>query len=213
MATAAALKEKPTTEPSTISAVKVTTVSLAARDFLALVTDAALFASTDEFRPALCHIRLEAKDGLLTAHATDSYVLTEATEDVKMEGPSWVRFLHRRTVPLIKALLAGGGRSTIALTVRDDDPSISIARDIASVTFGSPDPVKWPDIPGLLAKEYGKCSDGTMRLNPQLLALLGRLSDKPLEGVRLEFHDVTEPISWTVGSRRRGLIMPLRVNR
>ena len=61
-----------------------TELTLSANDFNTLVNQTAFAASTKEQRPVLTAVNLEARDGLLTAIATDSYRMAKKTLSIPL---------------------------------------------------------------------------------------------------------------------------------
>lgn len=194
--------------------------TLPARQLLALVADAALFASKEPSRPILTLVRLDLAGHRLTATATDSYTLIETRVDLDQEvtpvGGEWTRYLGADDRAVLTAMLKTSANRALGVHVAasPDDPGLTFTLGSQAVTVGTViEDGTWPDIDKVWKSASGTHSEA-VGLNPQLLLRFNRLSGARTgrknghPGVRFEPHGTSRPVTWSIGPNTRGLIMP-----
>lgn len=187
------------------------------RDIADFLADALLFADTTGFLPVLDAVMLTADKGVLTATATNHYILGQRTLACWEGRPTFEPFLLAAddALDIVKVLRS---RRTTKQQARGVPVDLAIADNL--VVQVGPITIRcarregeFPKYEKLLADAlaYEKTSDaGTFAVNARLLAIFGRLSTRaPLE---VRSTAPSRPVSVKAGDDFRGILMPVRMS-
>lgn len=174
-----------------------------------VLTEAALFAGTDDSLPMLCSVRLEATGTHLIAVATDRFAL--GVSSAPYEGTPFAITLPMAEVKLILgACKLGFGRRTLTgdvdlrVTPKGTLLHVKLGETVITVATGSYEFPRWRQLVGG-SDAHVEPAAGTFKVNPRFLARLakvGRDAKFYRRGPRL-------PIMARVGDHFIAAIMPM----
>lgn len=178
-------------------------------------------ANPKEGMPMLSAVRIEARDGVFTATATDRYVLGHArcTAEESTE-PEEYGTLPAVSIPVdgVKRIIAAlrGQRDYYVcfghVAAEDDDEAgeVTLHGDMGKLTVPT-EPGEFPRFVSLFPAEYRVELAGEAGYNPAFMARFGKVKADKGTPMRI-VHAVspTKPIVIEIGDAFVGLIMPVR---
>ncbi|MGW1059319.1 hypothetical protein [Micromonospora rubida] len=122
------------------------------------------FTSRDVTLPAICAVELRAADGVLTATATDRYVIGHARQ-AATGALSMPRYLHRRDAKSLRnqllAHMEHRETGTDPVTITEHDDRLTFAFEPITMSFVQPEGVdNFPDLGAILAAMPARDAEG-----------------------------------------------------
>lgn len=194
----------------------MTTVTITAGNLRRALRAAALFADNDEYGvPDLAAIHIEAGSGVLTATATDRYVLGHARTDadgaLDVHGAG-IQVRHAQMV--IDMLDDIPGLAAVELTAPLGGPlrvkGVNVAVEVPTCYI--PGTSKYRELFQKLDDAY-PAGTSQMLIAPSLLKAIAGLEDiYPTSAGRWTFTDPLKPVRVEVGAHFVALLMPVKQN-
>lgn len=178
-----------------------------------ILNDAAIAAGKNTNAPVLESVHLAVTaDGLITAEATDRFVLARRTHRLAQPLP-----LGGTADIMLRAVEIPGMARTfpktktpVYLSINIDDDKLTVSNDSATATYqGRPDaPIKTQPLFDLWLDDGKNAS--TLMFNPDILVRFAKVTHDKLTGMRLKLGKEGRPALVEIGDHFIGLIMPMR---
>lgn len=190
--------------------------------------DVALFASTDETRPMICHVHVSKKDGNVVLKATDAYVAIVLNINA-IDMPDFAPFIIPASTLKLAKKVMGQRTQTVrkigfrvkqyrvvdvadVYTDRIEIPTLDMV--LKYEPLGESDASKYPDIDKLIAGIDNKNANTTVKLNSKLLErVIKFVSSDPIgsggHGCDVKINGKYDPVKITNGNSY-GLVMPIK---